>query len=153
MRLTATLLFCLLSTSAYAQGLDLKVEQASREVLVKAAALGSMQFVENEQMTIRLYGFAVSGTCIPETRQVCGCHYVLLTSNRDEAPVIRAYDLGQVGEITKVAFAGKPDEKLQVIEVIVQNYAASALKSNPRLAKRTKKYRLKLSETEAEIVD
>ena len=153
MRLTATLLFCLLSTSAFAQGLELKVEKASREVLVKAAALGNMQFIENQQMIIRLYGFSVSGKCIPETHQVCGHHYVLVTSSYDENPVIRAYDLGQVGEITKVAFAGSQEAKLQVIEVTVQSYASSALKTNPRLAKRTKNYRLKLSETEAEIVD
>jgi hypothetical protein len=153
MRLIATLLFCLLSTGAFAQGLKLKVGKASREVVVRAAALGNMQFVENKQLIIRLYGFSVSGTCIPETHQVCGHHYVLITSSYDEAPVIRAYDLGKVGEITKVAFAGQPSEKLQVIEVTVQSYASSALKANPRLAKRTKKFRLQLSETEAEIVD
>lgn len=149
------LLFCLAAYSApcMAQGLELKVEKASREVLVRAAALGNMQFIENQQLMIRLYGFSVSGTCIPETHQVCGHHYVLVTSSYDEAPVIRAYDLGKVGEITKVAFKGEPSEKLQVIEVTVQNYASSALKANPRLAKRTKKYRLKLSETEAEIVE
>jgi hypothetical protein len=152
MRLIATLLFCLLSTVANAQGLELKVEKASREVVVKAAALGNMQFIENQQMIIRLYGFSVSGKCIPETHQVCGHHYVLITSSYDEVPVIRAYDLGKVGEIAKVAFSGSQDAKLQVIEVSVQNYASSALKSSPRLAKRTKKYRLKLSETEAEIV-
>jgi hypothetical protein len=153
MRILATLLFCLLPTAAFSQGLELKVERASREVLVKAAALGNMQFIENQQMIIRLYGFSVSGKCIPETHQVCGHHYVLITASYDEAPVIRAYDLGKVGEITKVAFAGSQDAKLQVIEVIVQNYASSALKANPRLAKRTKKYRLKLSEKEAEIAD
>jgi hypothetical protein len=153
MRLLATLIFCLISTNAYAQGLDLKVEKASREVLVKAAALGNMQFIENQQMIIRLYGFSVSGKCIPETHQVCGHHYVLITSSYDEAPVIRAYDLGKVGEITKVAFSGSQEAKLQVIDITVQNYASSALKANPRLAKRTKKFRLKLSETEAEIAD
>ena len=42
---------------------------------------------------------------------------------------------------------------VQVIEVTVQNYASSALKANPRLAKRSKKYRLKLSETDAELVN
>ncbi len=150
----AFLLFVLVSAgNAHGQGLELKVEKASREVLVKAAALGNMQFIENEQMVIRLYGFTVSGTCIPESRQVCGHHYVLLTSSRDEAPVIRAYDLGQVGEITKVAFVGEPNVRLQVIEMTVQNYATSAHKTNPRLAKRTKKYRLKLSENEAEVVE
>ena len=82
---------------------------------------------------------------------MCGHHYVLITSSYDEAPVIRAYDLGKVGEITKVAFTGSQEAKLQVIEVIVQNYASSALKANPRLAKRSRKFRLKLTETEAEI--
>jgi hypothetical protein len=153
MRILATLLFCLLPAAAIAQGLEMKVEKASREVLVKAAALGNMKFIENQQLMIRLYGFSVSGKCVPETHQVCGHHYVLITSSYDEVPVIRAYDLGKVGEITRVAFAGSKEAKLQVIEVTVQNYASSALKANPRLAKRTKKYRLKLSETEAEIVD
>ena len=154
MRSLFVLLFCLLAYSApsRAQGLDLKAEKASREVVVRAAALGNMQFIENKQMVIRLYGFSVSGTCIPETHQVCGHHYVLLTSSYDEAPVIRAYDLGQVGEITKVAFTGEQEAKLLVIEMTVQNYASTALKTNPRLAKRIRKIRLKLSETEAEIV-
>jgi hypothetical protein len=155
MRSLAALFCCLLvySGTVQAQGLDLKVEQASREVLIRAAALGNMQFIENKQFNVRLYGYSVSGTCIPETHQVCGHHYVLLTSSFDEAPVIRAYDLGQVGEITRVAFTGQPEARLQVIEMTVQNYASSALKSNPRLAKRTRKVRLKLSETEAEIVE
>ena len=154
MRSIAMLLFCLLAYAgtARAQGLELKAEKASREVVVRAAALGNMQFIENKQLMIRLYGFSVSGTCIPETHQVCGHHYVLLTSSFDEAPVIRAYDLGKVGEITRVAFVGKQEAKLQIIEMTVQNYASSALKSNPRLAKRTRKVRVKLSETEAEIV-
>ncbi|MFC1654369.1 hypothetical protein ACFL2F_01075 [Myxococcota bacterium] len=153
MRTIATLLFCLLASSAQAQGLDLKVGKASRDVVVRAAALGNMQFIENKLMVIRLYGFSVSGTCIPESHQVCGHHYVLFTSSYDEAPVFRAYDLGKVGEITKVAFAGSQEAKVQLIEITVQSYASSALKSNPRLSKRTKKFRLKLSETEAEIVD
>lgn len=155
MRSTFILLFCLVAYSVpcLAQGLELKIEKASREVVVKAAALGNMQFIENQQMIIRLYGFSVSGKCIPETHQVCGHHYVLITASYDEAPVIRAYDLGQVGEITKVAFAGSQEAKLQVIEVAVQSYASSALKANPRLAKRTKKYRLKLDENDAELVN
>jgi len=154
MRSIAILLFCLLASAgtARAQGLDLKVEKASREVVVRAAALGNMQFIENKLMVIRLYGFSVSGTCIPETHQVCGHHYVLLTSSYDETPVIRAYDLGTVGEISRVAFVGKQDAKKLVIEMTVQNYASSALKTNSRLAKKTRKVRLKLDENEVEIL-
>lgn len=154
MRSIAMLLFCLLATAGtvHAQGLELKVEKASREVVVRAAALGNMQFIENKLMVIRLYGFSVSGTCIPETHQVCGHHYVLLTSSYDEAPVIRAYDLGTVGEISRVAFVGEQTAKLLVIEMTVQSYASTALKTNPRLSKRTRKVRIKLSENEAEIV-
>ena len=154
MRSVSILLFCLIASSGtvQAQGLELKVEKASREVLVRAAALGNMQFIENKLMVIRLYGFSVSGTCIPETHQVCGHHYVLLTSSYDEAPVIRAYDLGTVGEITRVAFVGEQKAKKLVIEMTVQNYASSALKANPRLAKRARKVRLKLDENEAEIL-
>ena len=152
MRTVALLLCLLFSTPAFSQGLDLEVSKASRDVLVKAAALGNMQFMENSQMNVRLYGFTVSGTCIPESHQVCGHHYVMLTSSFDEAPVIRAYDLGKVGEITKVEFQGSQAASPLMLEVTVQNYAEVALKSNPRLAKHTRKFRLKLTEERMELV-
>jgi hypothetical protein len=110
-----------------------------------------MQFIENQKLIIRLYGFSVSGTCIPGTHQVCGHHYVLLTSSFDQAPVVRAYDLGQVGEITRVSFTGSQETLPLVVEMTVQNYASSAFKTNPRLSKRTRKLRLKLDENQAEI--
>jgi hypothetical protein len=132
---------------------EVKIEKASREVLVRAAALGNMQFFTSSQLIIRLYGFGVSGTCIPETHQVCGHHYVLLTSSFDEAPEIHAYDLGEVGEFVKIALAGKNDDKVRNLQLTVQNWASSALKSNPRLARRTRKVTLQIDEKQVELVE
>ncbi|HUU03739.1 MAG TPA: hypothetical protein VM425_20055 [Myxococcota bacterium] len=132
---------------------EVKVEKASRDVLVRAAALGNMQFFTSSQLIIRLYGFSVSGTCIPETHQVCGHHYVLLTSSFDEAPEIHAYDLGEVGEFVKITLTGKNDDKVRNLELTVQNWASSALKSNPRLARRARKVTLQIDEKQVELVE
>jgi len=132
---------------------ELKVDPASREVLIRAAALGSMQQIKNPLLVIRLYAFSVSGNCIPETHQVCAHQYVLVTSSFDEAPLIHAYDLGVVGEIIKVSFAGKETDKVWDLELEIQNYATSALKSNKRLAKRTKKIHLLIDENKVEIAN
>lgn len=163
MKARCVLILCLLGAVGQAQAdrevqrsktpgsVELKVDQASREVLIKAAALGTMQHIESPLLLIRLYAFSVSGTCIPETHQVCAHHYVLVTSSYDEAPVIHAYDLGVVGEITRVSFAGKETDKVWDLEVEVQNYASSALKSNRSLVRRTKKIHLLIDENKVEI--
>jgi len=132
---------------------ELKVDQASREVLIRAAALGSMQHIKSPLLAIRMYAFSVSGSCIPETHQVCANHYVLVTSSYDEAPVIHAYDLGVVGEITRLTFVGKQTDKVWDLELVIQNYATSALKTNKRLARRTKKIHLLIDENNVEIAD
>jgi hypothetical protein len=132
---------------------EVTVEKASREVVVRAAALGNMQFFQSSQVIIRLYGFSVPGTCIPETHQVCSHHYVLITSSFDEAPVIHAYDLGEVGEFVNIKLTGKNDDKQRDLELTVQNWASSALKANPRLARRTRKVTLRIDENSVELVD
>ncbi|MBW1811446.1 MAG: hypothetical protein JRJ87_24875 [Deltaproteobacteria bacterium] len=155
------MIFCLLGAFGQVQAqqartpgnIELKVAEASREVLIRAAALGSMQHIKSPLLVIRLYAFSVSGSCIPETHQVCAHHYVLVTSSFDEAPLIHAYDLGVVGEITRLSFAGKETDKVWDLELEIQNYATSALKSNKRLARRTKKIHLLIDENKVEIDD
>lgn len=132
---------------------EVKIEKASGEVLARAAALGSMQFFESSRLLIRMYGFGVPGDCVPKARKVCGHRYVLLTSSLDEPPEIHAYDLGQVGEFTKVVLKGKNDDQLRRLELTVQNWPTQALKSNPRLARRTSRVALQIDRRQVELVE
>ncbi len=126
MKSKLVLIFCLLGVLGQVQAkktrtpgnVELQVAEASREVLIRAAALGSMQHIESPLLAIRMYAFSVSGSCIPETHQVCANHYVLVTSSYDEAPLIHAYDLGVVGEITKLSFAGKKTDKVCDLDLL-----------------------------------
>jgi hypothetical protein len=124
----------------------LEVSEANRDLLIRAAALGSMTLVDSRLLIIRLYAISLPGDCVPGAQETCGHRYVLVTCSLTRPAVLKAYDLGEVGEITKMRFDGKEDQTTWSLKGTAQNYPALALKKNRRLAKREASFSLTLDE-------
>ena len=66
---------------------------------------------------------------------------------------MRFFEDFKVGEITKINFSGQELEKTWKLEMKIQNFPTSALKSNPRLARRIRKAKLNISADDLSLVD
>ncbi|HMO79811.1 MAG TPA: hypothetical protein PKD24_03390 [Pyrinomonadaceae bacterium] len=82
--------------------------------------------------------------CAPdvETEVVCGFRYFLAVHNGDIGFPGVVYDLGLVGEISKIELLKKTDHDVDRLHLEVTNYPAHAFKLNPKLTKRTKKFEI-----------
>ncbi len=88
------------------------------------------------QLLLRLYALPRSGSCVPQSHQVCSYHYYLAVSEYDEMPRQTVYDLGEVGEIVDPRWL--PDDRLGAawLQLSVSNYPAHAFRSNPGLVRK-----------------
>ena len=92
------------------------------------------------------------GNCAPEveTEVTCGFRYFLAVHNGDLAVSGAVYDLGLVGEITKIKWLkslkpGSDGVRFDRLSVEVTNYPAHAFKLNPKLIRKTKSFELRVN--------
>jgi len=132
-------------------GVNLQAKPIRDSLLVSVLNSGELQNLdsvgpdEDPQLAIRLYRMAREGSCVEETHWVCSYRYIMAVSEYDELPNRAVFDLGEVGEIRNIRWLAstRPDQALWEVEV--QNYPAHAVKQNPKLVVRMKRYRLDIT--------
>lgn len=159
----SVVLFCLfLSVGVQAQTrLELKNKPIGNEFLATILNLSEMKELSpkrpaDSNFFLRLYSLDdlsnaaadsedqddSSEYCTPdvETEVVCGYRYFLAVHNGDLGFSGVVYDLGVVGEISKIELLKKSDSDVDRLRVDVTNYPAHVFKLNSKLTKKTKKF-------------
>ncbi len=161
------LVIAFLSVGIQAQSrLDLKNKPVEDDLLVKILNLSERKEIKPPRPTdsdffLRLYSLDdISNDeddsleyCTPEveTEIVCGFRYFLAFHSGDLGFSGKVYDLGQVGEITKIEWLKKTSSDFDRLRLEVTNYPARAFKLNSKLVKKTKKYELTVNTNSLEI--
>lgn len=161
------LLIAFLSVGIQAQSrLDLKNEPIKSDLLGKILNLSEMKELKPPRLVdsnffLRLYSLddisndedVSSEYCTPEveTEIVCGYRYFLAVHSGDLGFSGAVYDLGRVGEITKVKWLKKSNSDFDRLQLEVTNYPAHAFKLNPKLIKKTKNFEITISFNSLEI--
>jgi hypothetical protein len=168
--LVSTILFiAFLFVGIQAQSrLDLKNKPIENEFLVKILNLSEMKELKPPRPTdsnffLRLYSLDdISNDaensleyCTPEveTEVVCGFRYFLAVHDGSLGDSGAVYDLGQVGEITKIKWLKKSNSDFDRLQLEVTNYPAHAFKLNPKLVKKIKNFELTVNLNSLEIKD
>ncbi len=146
--------------------LDLKNKPVENDLLVKILNLSEMKELKTPRPTdgnffLRLYSLDdISNDeensldyCTPEvaTEVVCGYRYFLAVHDGGLGFSGTVYDLGQVGEITKIEWLKKSSSDFDRLRLEVVNFPAHAFKLNPKLVKKTKKFELTVSMNSLEV--
>ncbi len=160
---SGVLFIIVLSAGIQAQSrLELKSERVENDLLAKILNLSEMREIKplrpvDSKFVLRLYSLdAISNNeadpdeegllehCAPEidTEVVCSFRYFLAVHSGDLGFSGKVYDLGMVGEITKIEWQKKSSSDSDRLRVEVTNYPADVLRFNPKLVKRTKKFEL-----------
>lgn len=152
--LTIMMLLSLSFTPAYADGLDgLRDKRVNNPLLVKILNSAKVLDLNNlpssqkwgRQLSIRLFSIGIAGTCTPSTHMICSHSYYLAVSEFDEAPDQAVYDLGTVGEITRVEWLQDNRIDRARLLVVVSNYPNYAFTSNPSLVRKVSTYEVDVS--------
>lgn len=140
--------------------LDLKNKPVGNDLLVKILNLSEMKELKPPRPTdsnffLRLYSLDDMSNdeensleyCTPgvETEVVCGYRYFLAVHDGSLGVSGAVYDLGQVGEITKIEWLASPDSKFARLLLEITNYPRHAFELNPKLEKKTKNFVLDIS--------
>jgi hypothetical protein len=136
--------------------LDLISKRIDNELLVKILNLSQMKELKPPRPVdsiffLRLYSLDdisnneddeddLSEYCTPEveTEVVCSYRYFLAVHDGSLGVSGAVYDLGKVGEITKIEWLKSPDQNFARLRLEVSNYPIHAFKLNPKLVKKTK---------------
>ncbi len=155
MKLTFVFLFIMfLSFETQAQDrMDLSSKRIDSELLVKILNLSQMKELKPPRPVesvffLRLYSLDdisndeddSSEYCTPEveTEVICGYRYFLAVHDGSLGVTGAVYDLGEVGEITKIEWLKNPDRNFTRLRLEISNYPIHAFKLNPKLVKKTK---------------
>ncbi len=164
---SGVLFMAFLSVGIQAQSrLDLKNKPIENDLLVIILNLSEMKELKpprpvDSVFFLRLYSLDdisndeddSSEYCTPgvETEVVCGYRYFLAVHDGSLGVSGTAYDLGQVGEITKIEWLKNSSSDFDRLRLEVTNYPAHAFKLNPKLVKKTKKFELTVNMNSLEI--
>lgn len=156
-----------LSVGIQAQSrLELKNKPIENDLLIKILNLSEMKELKPPRPTdsnffLRLYSLDdISDDaensleyCTPEveTEVVCGFRYFLAVHDGSLGVSGAVYDLGQVGEITKIKWLKTSNSNFDRLQLEVTNYPAHAFKLNPKLVKKTKNFELTINLNSLEI--
>jgi hypothetical protein len=166
--LILSLLFlAFLSVGIQAQSrLDLKSKPITDELLVTILNLSQMKELKPPHPTehnffLRLYSLDDMSNnedssleyCTPgvETEVTCGFRYFLAVHDGSLGVSGVVYDLGQVGEITKIKWLKSLNSNFDRLRLEVTNYPAHAFKLNPKLVRATKNFELTVNMNSLEI--
>jgi len=164
---SGVLFMAFLSVGIQAQSsLDLKNKPIENDLLVIILNLSEMKELKpprpvDSVFFLRLYSLDdisndeddSSEYCTPgvETEVVCGYRYFLAVHDGSLGVSGTVYDLGQVGEITKIEWLKNSSSDFDRLRLEVTNYPAHAFKLNPKLVKKTKKFELTVNMNSLEI--
>lgn len=90
---------------------------------------------------LRLYSIGEYGTCAPEVEKevTCSIRYYLAISDGSLGVLGTVYDLGEVGEISKIEWLKIPDTNDFVrLRLEINNYPNLAFEYNPKLVRKTR---------------
>lgn len=133
--------------------LDLSSKRIDNELLVKILNLSQMKELKPPRPVdsiffLRLYSLDdisndeddSSEYCTPEveTEVICGYRYFLAVHDGSLGVPGAVYDLGEVGEITKIEWLKSPEQNFARLRLEISNYPIHAFKLNPKLVKKTK---------------
>lgn len=133
--------------------MDLSSKRVDNELLVKILNLSEMKELKPPRSVdsvffLRLYSLDdisddeddSSEYCTPEveTEVVCGYRYFLAVHDGSLGVTGTVYDLGKVGEITKIEWLKSSDQNFARLRLEINNYSIHAFKLNPKLVKKTK---------------
>jgi hypothetical protein len=141
-------------------GLDLKNEIVKNELLAEILNFSEMKELEKPSPAtspyfLRLYSIADFGekNCAPEieTEVTCVYRYYLAVTDGSLGVAGTVYDLGAVGEITKIQWLENSNRNAARLRLEISNYPKHAFKLNPKLIKKTKVVELYVNTDSLEI--
>ena len=141
-------------------GLDLKNESINNELLAEILNFSEMKELRKPSPTtspffLRLYSIAEFGeeNCAPEieTEVTCNIRYYLAVNDGSLGAPGVVYDLGTVGEITKIQWLENSKQDIARLRLEICNYPKHAFKLNPKLVKKTQTVELYVSTESLEI--
>ncbi len=129
----------------------LRNQQIENSRLTEVLALSSVRQIKAKHHIIKLYSIPQQGSCVPETHWICDYHYYLAVSTFDEYPEIAVVDLGIVGEIIKFELV-ETKGFTEIFQVYNMDFSLSAIKANPKLSTKIKKYNISILENNITII-
>lgn len=159
--LTLSILFSIFfAVGIQAQGLELKNEIIKDELLAEILNFSEMKVLKQPPSAtapifLRLYSIADFGeeNCAPEieTEVTCVYRYYLAVTDGSLGVAGTVYDLGAVGEITKIQWLENSNRNAARLRLEISNYPKHAFKLNPKLIKKTKVVELYVNTDSLEI--
>jgi hypothetical protein len=140
--------------------LDLKNNRISDELLTEILNFSEMKELKKPSPTtspyfLRLYSIHDFGeeNCAPkvETEVTCVIRYYLAVTDGSLGVPGTVYDLGAVGEITKIQWLENSNQDIARLRLEICNYPNHAFKLNSRLVKKTKTVELYVTTESLEI--
>jgi hypothetical protein len=146
--INATLSFVICVCSGYAQsGLELKNRPIKNNLLAEILNKSNMQELKTPSPAsspyfIRLFsldGFS-GGNCAPdlETEVTCSIRYFLAINDGSLGVPGTIYDLGEVGEISKIEWLENTNLNFARLRLELTNFPTPVFEYNPKLVKKTK---------------
>lgn len=140
------LFIAFLSVCVQAQArLELKNKTVKDNLLVEILNDSEMKELEPPAPTgstvfLRLFSIGEPGDCAPEaeTEVTCSIRYYLAVSDGGLGVPRAVYDLGEVGEITKLDWLKNSKSDVARLRLQISNYPETAFKYNPKLVRKTK---------------
>ncbi len=141
-------------------GLDLKNKTIQNDLLAEILNFSEMKELKKPSPTaspffLRIYSIAEFSeeNCAPEieTEVTCSIRYYLAVNDGSLGLPGVTYDLGEVGEITKIQWLENSNQDIARLRLEICNYPKHAFKLNSKLVKKTKIVELYVSTDSLEI--
>ncbi len=145
--------FLFVETQAQSR-LDLRNKLVKNELLVKILNDSEMKELEPPSPTaranfLRLYSMEgeLGDNCAPEaeTEITCSFKYYLAVNSGDLGVSGAVYDLGEVGEITKVEWLQNSNRDFDRLRLEISNYPEFVFEYNPKLVRKTRTVEIEVS--------
>lgn len=145
-----TILFSLLILFSCAIHSEEQIKSINEPLLVNIMALSEVIDLNNLQkdidknLWVKIYKLPGSkiNNCFPESHGICKYKYYLATSQLDDSPIINAYYLGELGEITNYKWVSTQEIDTAIIYITVSMFTKHALSYNKSLNNKETNYKL-----------
>jgi len=157
--LITALIAAFLAVGAQAQSrLDLKTRPIKNALLVKILNDGLMEELKPPSPAaspyfLRLYSIGELGDCAPEveTEVTCSHRYYLAVTDGSLGVPGAIYELGEVGEISKIEWLETSDLNIARLRLEISNYPKAIFEYNPKLVRKTKIVEIDVNTTSLKI--
>lgn len=139
---------------------DQRVVSIDQPLLVEILALSEVTDLNQLQTNIeknlwvkiyRLPG-SQNNDCFPESHGVCKYRYYLASSQLDDSPVLKAYFIGELGEITHYEWLPADRIDTAIINITANKYTREALAYNRALKNTQSHYKLIVTSNAVKLV-